>query len=866
MADEHPAQLSGSDSPATIEDIGSAAQALCSIVASFIADDSCEPDFQQLDALYTNLEPCRLVLARHGDLYAALKEGLVTKTFDAVRNHAALRQQTSSASVAQLLSDLLPSMIKCIEEGGLKAWSLATGITAADDVRGHIASLEMPSVGGAPSMLLRDLGRFSEDAKLANRVNNIFSQGQHTFLVNTSGSGKTRLTFEGLCQNWGFYFVGAVDSNGIGSGDLNYLLEAHIARETNSFHEFALPPVSSQNVSENIQITHRCLRRLLLCRLLVFSMFADHVHAVGVTAEHKKLWLLLQALPLTMIPRHDIFYVLLMEMANTEDNFVQDYIAHLITKLRDLFGDGFHMFFVVDEAQAVFRHHGTAFREADGTYYPILREILDGWDGEFPTRKVSFVTAGTQIPKAGFQNSQNSDRHRWCSDTGAFDDERVHREYISSFLPPSYVNTLAAKAFLNAVSDWCHGRYRLTDTLLATLARDGFRSPHTLLNDYVEVATGYRPQNNLEFVETENGERAEIRIPKVDCKVLEYPALRLSATTLRDVLVHYSATGKHPPPFSVDHIQLIDRAFGRFIDDQMSQIVIDEPVMLVAVAQWFCNSAAHSPEDSFWDIIQLYPPTSSLTLLCALVIHIAHAFSQGHLVYKVFSFPHSAAPAWAKQKAEVVALHRLTDGQIAHKAADSSAGFLAMVSDSLEDTISWLAPQDDAILPPFCLPRSGNPDLICVLRLADGRFARVVLNASTTTTILRDSPLRQIIKGLDDENIFPFEDPELRERAVSSLHSLPQNSSRGLRVIASFPAQVHLKTATNKSTRGVAGLNNNLFKTVAAATPTSTVLEMMVDAVFGQPRHKRRRTASTEEPESKRLKVSPATRIPKRKS
>ncbi|KAJ7763947.1 hypothetical protein DFH07DRAFT_738521 [Mycena maculata] len=121
------------------------------------------------------------------------------------------------------------------------------------------------------------------------------------FLVNTSGSGKTRLAFEGLCQNWGFYFVGAIDMNGIGSGDLQRLLSLHIESKT---------VVHSQDVEENIKITQRCLRRLLLCRLLVFSIFAEHI---GTAVEHKKLWLLLQALP-RAVYRSDIFSILMTQL------------------------------------------------------------------------------------------------------------------------------------------------------------------------------------------------------------------------------------------------------------------------------------------------------------------------------------------------------------------------------------------------------------------------------------------------------------------------------------------------------------------------------------------------------------------------
>ena len=42
---------------------------------------------------------------------------------------------------------------------------------------------------------------------------------------NTSGAGKTRLLLEGLSQRWGFYFVIARGSDGIGAPDLEAAIE-----------------------------------------------------------------------------------------------------------------------------------------------------------------------------------------------------------------------------------------------------------------------------------------------------------------------------------------------------------------------------------------------------------------------------------------------------------------------------------------------------------------------------------------------------------------------------------------------------------------------------------------------------------------
>ncbi|KAJ7180965.1 hypothetical protein C8R46DRAFT_940916 [Mycena filopes] len=877
MASSHPTHLPALDAFPDLEDINNAAEALCLVVTTFL-DDALQP----LDALYTNVEPCRLLLARHDDLYTSLKESHLSRSFVAVRNHDALRRQANSTAISELLFGFRPGLVKFIEEGGPETWCLPSGsaVLLEEDVKAHIASLRIPDVEGSPSMLLRDLGNFSEDDVLARRVDNIFVEGHHTFLVNTSGSGKTRLTFEGLCQHWGFYVVGVVDpSNNIGSGDLKQLLEVHISRRrTALFHPNALPPQSSLNVAENIEVTRQCLRRLLLCRLLVFSVFADHIHAIGVTAAHKKIWLLVQTLMRTFGQQYDIFYDLLLKLADTEDSYICDHIAYLVAKLRKLFGDDFHLFVVVDEAQAIFRYHNHAFREGDGTYYPVLREILDGLDAEFRRHEISFVATGTQIPKSGFDTSRNAGLHRWCSDTGAFDDENLHHAYVSPFLPPSYLETKAGDAFVWLIWAWCRGRYRFTDALLATLARDGFRSPHTLFAAYIEAGTDYRPQSNREFVRMEDAkEHADIRITAIDCKPLESPVYTSSACTLRDILLHYSITGRHLQPFPVAHIQLVDLAFGRFLDDDMSQIVVDEPIMLVVAARWFYkNPSVEPPRDSLLDILAFSPPATPHAFLASLVIYLTHALSKGHQLSKIFSFPHSAVPVWAKQKARVVKLYRVEESnQVRPIAVDFSSEVsevLASTSKTSDDLISWLDPNSDS--PPFCFPRLDGTNLICVLQLADGTFVRIVLRATATETILRDSALKEVLRNLNDDNLFR---PEAQgsgvlDRILAAFHTLPPPLPKVhrlpiLRVVASFPAPTHLKTATNKNTRGVASLNLGLFKTISAAIPASAIFEKTLDMVTSLG-GKRKRSVELESVESPGETTSKRRRVlaPKRRS
>ncbi|KAJ7075261.1 hypothetical protein B0H15DRAFT_743157, partial [Mycena belliarum] len=135
-----------------------------------------------------------------------------------------------------------------------------------------------------PCMLLHDLGSFSDDPVLRERVNGIFNKDRHTFLVNAPGTGKTRLAFEGLCQNWGLYFTAAVDSSDLGSNDMNRILRNEV--------RWALRRPSRNDASR--QTICRLFVQLLLSRLLVFHMFVQLAQNTGISEYHKKLWLIAQ--------------------------------------------------------------------------------------------------------------------------------------------------------------------------------------------------------------------------------------------------------------------------------------------------------------------------------------------------------------------------------------------------------------------------------------------------------------------------------------------------------------------------------------------------------------------------------------------
>ncbi|KAK7021267.1 hypothetical protein R3P38DRAFT_3543679 [Favolaschia claudopus] len=837
---------------ANLDDPINAAHALRLAVAAFL-DDAILP----LDSLYINLEPCELVLARHPDLLVALKDGCATGDFSKLRIHTALRRQRDAAEFAERVATILPAITAFIEEGGLDMWVPDPEDGGEDEDHTHIAALAVPSVYGRPSVLLRGLGRFATDDLLAQRVDNIFSKGKHTFLVNTSGSGKTRLTFEGLCQHWGFYMVGAIDANSIGSSDLPDVLGSYIKWNREGF---SIVAYSREETAKNLRITQGCLRKLLLGRLVVFSIFAEHIHVIGIKPEHKKLWLLLQALTESLkCGLVDIFSELVGLADAMADDYIKDYNTFLLNKLRRLFGDDFHLFVVIDEAQVISESYSVAYRSADGTYYPILREIVDALNDEFSQHEVSFVISGTRIPSSDFQQSRHVDRHRWCSDTGAFSDEDIHRRYVSTYLPPAYAKTAAGQAFLRRVWEWCRGRHRITDSLMATILRNEFKSPHTLLNEYVRMAIGYCPKIVIdpEFADEEEPASNEfIMISSVDCDLLDSPSNSHLVSAIRDSLFHHCVVAGPPPPLdnNNDLIALVSTGFGRFSDRNRSQIMLDEPLLLIPAANWLykrpVNKFLGEREDSLLEILQ-QSLTSSRVYPACLVIYLSRVFAANPRVNEVFTFPGSK-PKWANKRAEIVSLGSVEPG---YASVDLTSEVLAAAPLSLEDTVSWLT-NDTLGLPPFCLGQShDSPDIIFGLRLEDGTLKRVLVHTSVTTSNLRGDSLRKVINDFSDENLFKDEDPIVHDRAIAALHAIAQTTtgprkSPVLRVFASFPGTLRLGDVTHAP--NLAQLNNAKFSKIIQTIPASLIFEKIVKS-FTLQLGKRKR--STEKPSASRKRM-----------
>ena len=316
------------------------------------------------------------------------------------------------------------------------------------------------------------------------------------FLVNTSGSGKTRLLLEGLCENWGFYFTSLVDSSLLGSSDVQNSIQTHVP-DSSSFRRIL--PLSSASGYEaalraNREIASRIFRQIFLARLMIFNLFAETMsNYIKENPElddvdphtYKARWLLLQLQPSFVHPQvWDVFDELSCKLSNTSDSFINTTTKFLLSTVRSnlslVVQPANHiptlqmstaetaqtpLFCVLDEAQYAATQHNSSFRsDQNGCFRPILREIVKAWEGQSFGQGVFMVVAGTGISKDVVDQAMSSaimkdSRYRWCSDTGAFDLQNVQTHYLRKYLPQSLLQTEAGVRLLERVWYWLHGRY-----------------------------------------------------------------------------------------------------------------------------------------------------------------------------------------------------------------------------------------------------------------------------------------------------------------------------------------------------------------------------------------------------------------------
>ncbi|KAG7087855.1 hypothetical protein E1B28_013793 [Marasmius oreades] len=733
-------------------------------------------------------------------------------------------------------------------------------VTREQEIREHVLSLNIPDliIVGEPPMLLHRLGTFPSDKVLKSHLDSVFGEN-HTFLLNTSGTGKTRILFEGLCQNWGLYLTSRVDSSELGWRDLQTALHfrgeitgqkgftRYFFDETSSEDDQQSPSdrevnsnTTEANFNLNLALAQRFLSALLLSHLLLFKQYLETATARGYqSAFHKKTWLKVQLHFYEMeIPYRDITEALLSSLP--EDNDIDCAISDTISEIFDMPDVTGPMYVALDEANFASHQLEDCFRDREGRRFSALKAVLETWKRHLKPPKFVLVVAGTEIPRADFAGDEWFD-WVWTSNTGAFDDKETQRQYAVSLLPPDLPSSPTGQRLLERIWKWTRGRHRCTASLLSVLLEERFVLPHVHLNCYIHcLSDGYQPKDLEEEDKGSLGAfRSEPSFDTVNFDVLA--SNRRLASCLHATLMSILLQSTERVYFSGEDVALVNHTFGRFIDTQCDCIVIDEPFLLAGAAMWFCDEDHSLVEFRYFKEKILEPGISPQHAAGFAALCLAAAFDseEGRPLGEVFNFPNVPKKLKGLNKVE----GSIVTCRVSRKKAKDTV--LRFSEDPCQKIVSWCHSARDAIgwmkdpATPFCIyaPENETATLIFVVKTATGErfwvFLRVLIPSHDDT----ESLARAQDLALSSHPDRVFNDAISPSETTKVLESLPDLSSHigqsgVLTVVVSFTEDLDLSKISTGKASGTSTLN---LTTIASSTKAyarnKMVMKSIVDAI-----------------------------------
>ncbi|KAF8169872.1 hypothetical protein K438DRAFT_1982996 [Mycena galopus ATCC 62051] len=252
--------------------------------------------------------------------------------------------------------------------------------------RKFLVGLGMPAdTEGKPDMLLHELGKMAKDRRFSRRLGDLFRPGtlQHKFLVNTSGSGKTKLLVEGLCLYWGIYLSARRDALGHGSRDTQTIIDKTIPNAAGFTRELSkLPPEDLRaHLDDNVTIAQHQFKCLLLARLHILRMFLEIIASIPEDKResdevYRKRWLELQIRPSLLDGRgehsdifHELTSCLIRDFSDLDkiptldlEGLIESQLQYLLPKCTPTTSSTKYLYVIVDEVQHPVNQLFDAFR------------------------------------------------------------------------------------------------------------------------------------------------------------------------------------------------------------------------------------------------------------------------------------------------------------------------------------------------------------------------------------------------------------------------------------------------------------------------------------------------------------------------
>ncbi|KAJ3920076.1 hypothetical protein F5877DRAFT_77479 [Lentinula edodes] len=804
---------------------------------------------------------CALLLKRDPDLRKLVQKAHVEENSDILKGYDLPSRPRAMVYYREELCkvfDVLETMRVPLEKvadgstthNSLK-WKLRGDSPISKDIVEHIKRLNIPCKypNSSPLLILHENGCFKSMPNLNKRLDHIFTPKKNTFLVNSSGTGKTRLLYEGLCKHWGLFLTAAVDSSGLGSVDVQYIIQDHLPYDR-SFtavprDEDANP--DSKPVLTNLALARRNFSGILLARLLAFKLYIEFVAKGEFQEIHKRRWFLAQIQPY-FTDGSDVFSLLQCTICDSmaSDALLNDCIAQCIEDIIDLFdrhSPGSHFFVVLDEANAASERHRLAFRSTHGPH-PVLKEIIQVWHSHLHATPFTMVVAGTYIPDIYFKEDKWKE-WRWISSTGAFDNIEDQRAYILKFLPHDFASSPSGQHLLHRMWVWLRGRHRMTSAYILTLLENGYQSPHYLLSRYIHMFTGFWPSDGGEFIRAESPRscREFDGIPMKQLEHVDKIRVNMQHLLMKHLIADYRFT-----PSQFHGIDWVTTAFGRFSDDEMACVSVDETLVLIAVAQWLFEESCLAPNLEQFMSSCSFAENPSLYHMDYVAFAVALCFRRPRIVSEVLSFSTITPPNWASQRAHLVALRREGENAIEDtiEYSPEKASQLVFYTSISSAVLDWLK---DSHGVPFCMhTRETTATLYFILELEDS--TRICLSlqgipSSGDEDNVESAAIRTVVDGMTPLGLLKegdaFDEATLTGafRAITK-RSLDIGSIGPLRTLVSLPDKVRVQgvqfDALDKYP--VAALNITTLRDAVKDISQKDVFSSLVTSIVGDMKRK----------------------------
>jgi hypothetical protein len=310
-------------------------------------------------------------------------------------------------------------------------------------------------------------------------------------------------------------------------------------------------------------------------------------------------------------------------------------------------------------------------------------------------------------------------------------------------------------------------RHRFTASFLQMLLQDGITSPHRLLNHFISAVANVTP--------TDGDEDVKMEPPIVEASLIHFKALNFSKlrdgklsiicilasnliltsdypmmTRIHQVLLHYLIRGDLLL-LTQTETRMVEYGFAYFRADD--SIRADEPLALLAATHWF-STCGYRTDDYVVHALRS-PPGRGDGWEDFLALYFVKAFEGSRPLDEVFTF-HDLVPSWSNDSAELVALS--IDGELLVSKVDTSQSQLGSFclgynATTHTEDLAWFS---NPRRRPFLFPsRFMGPDLVFVLRLPNGRYIWVVVQARyRSKEALGDTGVEKAIRTLTPSKFY----------------------------------------------------------------------------------------------------------------